>query len=322
MAEQSDDEREILALIHANRIAFWTNDFQAYEKCFVHADRTTRWSCSRAGGIFVLYGWDEIAQKAQHQFSRSDFANPAQAYETTVENLNVRIEGNMAWATYNQYYPVTPEGINETRTTHEIRIFERQEGAWRIAFMGFLDDHADRADTALLRLAPDGTVIGQSNSATAALGADDDLVIRAGRLRIRDSRADQKLQAAIKWAARVGSGMYHAHGALPLVLSAGERLPTKVWWIIAESGMILFSIGDQGLARQRLEGAAVVYGLSPAQKRLAALVAEGMTVAEIALAMNVTSNTARTHLQRVFEKTGVHSQAALVRVLLSAAAPI
>ena len=321
MTEQSD-ELEILALIHANRIAFWTHDFEAYEKCFVHARHTTRWSSSRAGGIFVLYGWENIAQKAQLHFSRNEFASAKQAHETTVENLNIRVQGDMAWATYNQCYPMTPEGISETRITHEVRICERQEGVWRIAFMGFLDDHADREDTALLRLAPDGTVIGQSNSAQAALGADDDLVIRAGRLRIRDSRADQKLQAGIKWAAQVSSGMFHANGALPLVLTAGEGLPTKVWWIIAESGMILFSIRDEGLAKKRLEGAAVVYGLSPVQKRLTAMVAEGMTLAAIAIAMNITPNTARTHLQRIFDKTGVHSQAALVRVLLSASAPI
>ena len=54
MEGRTDDEGEMLALIHANRIAFWTNDFDAYEKCFVHAPHTTRWSCSRLGGIFAL----------------------------------------------------------------------------------------------------------------------------------------------------------------------------------------------------------------------------------------------------------------------------
>ena len=38
--------------------------------------------------------------------------------------------------------------------------------------------------------------------------------------------------------------------------------------------------------------------------------------------MGITSNTARTHLQRIFDKTGVHNQSALVRVLLSAIAPV
>ena len=43
---------------------------------------------------------------------------------------------------------------------------------------------------------------------------------------------------------------------------------------------------------------------------------------ERATEMKITPNTARTHLNRVFEKTGVRTQTALVRVLLSTAAPI
>jgi DNA-binding CsgD family transcriptional regulator len=324
MDKQSDDEGHILALIHSNRIAFWTNDLPAYERCFVHAPHTTRWSCSRPGGIFVLRGWEEIAQRVEHQFAGRALANDALAYQTTVENLVLRVEGHMAWATYDQRYPQNPEGINESYITHEVRFFEKEDDVWRIAFLGFLDDHHDRADIAFLRLAADGTIIGQGSVAAAALAADEDLVVRAGRLRIRDRNADQKLQAAIRWAADLGSALFavRRRGALPIVLSAGEGLPTKVWWVIAESGMIWFSMGDQDLVDHRLDGAAVVYGLSPAQKRVASYVVGGMALDEIASTMEITPNTARTHLQRVFEKTGVRSQPALVRVLLSAVAPI
>ena len=66
----------------------------------------------------------------------------------------------------------------------------------------------------------------------------------------------------------------------------------------------------------------MIYGLSPAQQRVAALVAEGLSLAEIATRMAITANTARTHLNRIFEKTGVRTQTALVRVLLSAVTPV
>ena len=38
MVNNPDDEVAIIDLIHRNRIASWTKDFAAYEKCFVHAE--------------------------------------------------------------------------------------------------------------------------------------------------------------------------------------------------------------------------------------------------------------------------------------------
>jgi DNA-binding CsgD family transcriptional regulator len=38
--------------------------------------------------------------------------------------------------------------------------------------------------------------------------------------------------------------------------------------------------------------------------------------------MKIKPSTARTHLERIFDKTGVRSQPALVRLLLLAAAPV
>ena len=64
-----------------------------------------------------------------------------------------------------------------------------------------------------------------------------------------------------------------------------------------------------------------VYGLSPAQVRLARLIVDGQDLAAAADLLGVSVNTLRTQLQRIFDKTGVRSQAALVRALLSAEAP-
>jgi DNA-binding CsgD family transcriptional regulator len=148
------------------------------------------------------------------------------------------------------------------------------------------------------------------------------VVIRGGRLRMRDSRADQKLQAAVRWAAGLDLKVVPGRGALPIIVDRGEGSPMSVFWVIVESGMILFSLGEPGLNIQRLGAAAVVFGLSPAQAEVARHVADGLSLPEIAGKMEITANTARTHLNRVYEKVGVRTQPALVRVLLSAAAPI
>ena len=72
---------------------------------------------------------------------------------------------------------------------------------------------------------------------------------------------------------------------------------------------------------QRLDGAAAVYNLSRAQRLVAGYIVDGHALPDIAEAMGITVSTVRTHLERIFVKTGVRNQTALVRVLLSVGAP-
>lgn len=63
------------------------------------------------------------------------------------------------------------------------------------------------------------------------------------------------------------------------------------------------------------------YAITPAESRLMQLLVQGMTVAEAADALGVSLPTARTHLARLFDKTGTSRQADLVRLAMSALAP-
>ncbi|MFD0360696.1 helix-turn-helix transcriptional regulator [Nocardia sp. GCM10030253] len=58
-----------------------------------------------------------------------------------------------------------------------------------------------------------------------------------------------------------------------------------------------------------------LYGLTAAEARVAAAALRGEGLRSIAEELAVSVNTARTHLQRAFEKTGTHRQAELVRML-------
>lgn len=64
-----------------------------------------------------------------------------------------------------------------------------------------------------------------------------------------------------------------------------------------------------------------LYGLTPAETRLAALLARDHALEEAAAALGIAVSTARTHLSRVFAKTGTARQAELVRLILSALPP-
>jgi DNA-binding CsgD family transcriptional regulator len=322
MADQSDDHAEILALIHANRIAIWMRNFDGWADCFVHEPYLTRFGWWHIGGVFNRRGWDEISGRLRRDMIENPEPRPHLAYDTTVENLVLRVHGDMAWASFEQRYPGRPVDQFRPGLTYEFRVFERQDGKWKIAALGLLDSGAGHADEATVQLDAEGRVVWLSPTAKAALAEDDDLVIRNGKLRVRDSRTDRKLQAAVHWAAGLDSAYMSTRGAVPVLMDAGDGLPTKIWWVIVNAGLIHFSFGDNRISEQRLDVAALVYGLSPAQKQLGGLVAEGLSLNEIAGRMGITANTARTHLQRVFDKTGVRTQPALVRVLLSAAAPL
>lgn len=325
MLEQGADEAEILDLIHRNRIAVWTQNFAAYADCFVHEPYTTRWNASHINGIFIRAGWDDISKRVREMFAAMpELKVEANAYQTTVENLMLRINGDVAWALFDQRYPgiVTPFNIISRGLTHEMRVFEKHGGRWKIAFLGYLDEDASLPGRMMVLLDPDSRILWQTASATNGLENDDDLVIRNGRLRVRDRRIDERLQAAIRWAAARDHGYLLDRGALPIVCPAGENVPAKVWWIIANGGKIWFSFSEPGLTEARLSAAAAVFGLSATQQEVAARVANGLALTAIAGELGITANTARTHLDRIFDKVGVRTQAALVRVLLSTAAPI
>jgi DNA-binding CsgD family transcriptional regulator len=319
MDDVRDDEVQIIEVINRNRIALWTRDWEAYESCFVHAGYTTRWNASKSLGNSVRQGWEDIAGRVRLLFADPRFTNPANAYETTIHDLELRIHGDMAWATFDQHYPSALEdiGLNLAGLTHEVRVFERHDGRWLIAFWGVMDPNVGNPGAATMHLSPEGVVTWKSPAAEALLKEDDDLVIRNGRLRVRDSRTDQKLQAAIQWAAARDTGLVTYRGALPVVHEAAEGLPTRVWWVLAESGLVVFTMADSQMSAHRLDAAVAVFGLSPAQKQLSGFIADGLSLPEIAEKMGITANTARTHLERIYEKVGVRTQPALVRVLLS-----
>lgn len=122
-ANDPDDEAAILALMHANRIAMWTADFDAWRECFVHAEYTTRMGWLRFSGIFVRRGWEELNARIgrDHPGRRDDYA-----YETKIQNVTIRIVGDLAWAVYEQLYPgYDLDGHVGPSLIHEIRVFER-----------------------------------------------------------------------------------------------------------------------------------------------------------------------------------------------------
>jgi DNA-binding CsgD family transcriptional regulator len=314
----------VMAVVKAEHEAFWMRDREAHARCHLHAPDTWFWSYWPHGGVAVRQGWDDIRERTAQAMAGFAAPSPSYAFEVKWENVAIRVVGDSAWVTGNLRYPRNGGPFLDKRGpgsfTHQLRILEKHQGAWKIVLFSVLVPF-DQSDGTMLRLDPAGRIIWESEDAQEALENDPDLVVRAGCLRIRSRSADQKLQSAIRWAGGADGRLMALRGSVPIVMDAGEGLPTKLWWLVADSGMILFLFGNRHLSEDRLAIAASVFGLSPAQLGIATKVVEGASLVEIAEGTGISVNTVRTQLKRMFEKVGVHSQPALVRVLLSVAAP-
>jgi DNA-binding CsgD family transcriptional regulator/PAS domain-containing protein len=64
-----------------------------------------------------------------------------------------------------------------------------------------------------------------------------------------------------------------------------------------------------------------VFGLTPAESRVMLAVGEGATPAQAALRLHITENTVKTHLARVYTKSGAHRQSDIVQLLMSIGSP-
>ncbi|WP_198372420.1 helix-turn-helix transcriptional regulator [Roseomonas rosulenta] len=87
--------------------------------------------------------------------------------------------------------------------------------------------------------------------------------------------------------------------------------------LVARTPLVMLNI-DPGDRPPRANAAELcaAYGLTQAEARLALRIATGEKLGAAAGELGVTLSTAKTHLQRVFEKTNTHRQAELVRLLM------
>ncbi|MCA9586601.1 MAG: helix-turn-helix transcriptional regulator [Myxococcales bacterium] len=143
----------------------------------------------------------------------------------------------------------------------------------------------------------------------AANGAGERLVERGLVGRVGEPLVvdGEPLAALVRATTNVTRRTTRAHGLRVVIHrppSAGERITCIVHVHHAES-----------VANERAERAARVYGLSPREAAVAALIIAGMSPKEIAARHGVAESTLRTQIRTLYAKVGVDRQAGLVAAL-------
>lgn len=318
---RAEDIEAILEVLRKESEAFWNKDIEAYKRCWVNAPYVRRTGWWSLGGVTWRVGWDEIERRTREQFAAFPDKN-ATPETMRRENVVIRAGRDMAWVSYDQHAAQQGEAVMDMPgLSRETKILEKHDGEWKLVYLNYLHRTTHQVFAALLQVDGNRRVIWKNQAADAELASGCGLVLRAGTLRAIDRSADQRLAATVDWAAKLDEGLEARRDSVPIVLGGGHGEPANVCWVIADSGVILVAINDSAAANDRLKRASLIYGISTSQAALASEIIAGRDLREASENLGISINTARTQLQRMFDKTGVRSQAALVRALLSVAAP-
>ncbi len=184
----------------------------------------------------------------------------------------------------------------------------------------------DRLPTAVVLCDPHGAPVIVNGAARRILSAGDGLVVRRGRLATCRPLETSALESLIGGAASAARGagdssggtlsVSRAPGLRPLsVLVSPMRAPAAVPGH-RRIAAALFISDPETVTPANEERLLQLYGLTPAECRLAAKIAQGRSIEEAAASLNITTHTARSYIKRILGKTGTRRQVELVRLLL------
>jgi DNA-binding CsgD family transcriptional regulator len=196
------------------------------------------------------------------------------------------------------------------------------EGQYRASL-----DALDRLPTGVILIDDQGRILEANRAAKRILAENDGLATEKSRLAASTSNQTKELRSRIAAAALTGQGKgLSAGGSFGLTRPSGRRpfglviMPASHHTFPADCGrpaVIVFITDPEARVQMAPEVLAQIYDLTHAESRLAEHLIQGESLVDAAERLGVSHNTARTHLQRIYEKTGASHQGELVRLLLA-----
>ena len=299
--------------------AFRRRDLAAWQSCWVDSPATRDVYCSSDLGLTVVEGFDQILAHMRDVLQDGLGCGMTRFGQ---ENLQITRRGDMAWVVFDAWKESDDGKRSET---FETRVVERQSDGWKIGYSSFVNHRNGHLARTRIVVDGKGQMVWMPEGAREALSSHPGLCVSNGKLRARRPQWDKALQDAI---ARAGDlhGFFEQYtfiadtgGAYrcPIVLGQDEQGGVLVCTLFVRDGETQIELEPNRDLVARLAVAKAIFGLSDGQHGLAERIASGKSLTHAAESLGISINTARTHLGRIYEKTGVNSQTALVRMLLS-----
>jgi len=190
-------------------------------------------------------------------------------------------------------------------------------------FAAGLIEALDRSLHGVLLLDDTGRIVHANTPAEWLLGEKDGLVVVHGRLSASPNYAGRRLESLIGEAAGRGAGRRTGGSmalptpsrVLPLSLIVAPLRSERLTMPAGPSVIVCVTDLEAGVSPPAQQLAAV-FGLTPAEGRVALALFEGATPREAAAALGLSPHTVHVHLAHIFEKTATKRQAELIQVMM------
>lgn len=313
-------KQAIRQVLEADISGFLARDKETWEHCWVKDARFR--SFMECGTVQIARSYNEFRQNVFN--AMDDEPEPVDA-NVRIENLEIELSGALAWATFEEIVASASNPPAVPSHSHNFRLLEHDGGQWRILFHGCWSEPLRDTETPAIEVSEDGQVAWLNDAAQLELKTFKGLTISNGILRASKPSWDVDLKNAISGAHNLtGFGKYNrakseggGEVSFPVVLGETDDGTLLLCRVKVADGRVYILFGrDRDLSLQ-IEIVQAIYGLSKSQTEVIAHVVQGNDLAHAAKVLNVTKNTARTHLRRVYEKVGVNSQIELLRLIIS-----
>lgn len=314
------DHAKILGVIEADLKSYLARDKDTWALNWAQDERMT--SIKECGSLQVARGFAEFRDSV---FQAMDADPKPSAAEVTRENLSIQVNGDLAWAVFDEIVADTDDPVAPPNLSHNFRLLERENGNWRILFHGVWTHPFRNRTQPTIAVADDGSVQWMNRAAEERLKTFEGLTVSAGTLRASRPTRDKKLQEAIARAAELRNypEFYKVASdpdrtiTYPVLLGEDDNGAELLCFVQIAESRIYVSFDNHPTLESQIKMAGMIYGLSDAQMQIAGRIANGSDLAEAASEMGISVNTARTHLRRMFDKTDARSQIDLLRLFLS-----